>query len=379
MPSERTLEALYRLNKAAKTSAEDATEAYDMDDGEYARIASCRKTALYRYKTYILQQWYSEGHIDRVDRHTIEGQDYYCLTIDSWQFHTPLDQWASIATALNSDNPDPEILTPDVPIPPSSDVTPTLATDAVAVERTLNTFEVDSQPTATPDLSTDEALSHLSDVFDASPNNFLDQSFIDVGWHRPDLRFTGWPELPHAKDPPEPPEEGDRVAIDELDEQDRDRFLFTADETFETFDRGYVTIKDRYGVYEIPFHSHTNWPIPKPAYDLQFEDEDCTETRVDQDTLFGYHILLEDPTAPEQTFEGRLAGFVQDIDPAFEIGDTVVFDDGGARTNDPTTATVTAFAVWENLIDCRLEHDDGSIYWDPYDDIIPSVDKIQSA
>jgi hypothetical protein len=379
MPSERTLEALYRLNKAAKFYAEDAADAYDVDDGEYARIASCRKTALYRFKTYILQKWYSEGDIDRVDRHTIDGRAYYCLTVDGWQFHAPVDQWASIAIAVSSDDPDPEILTPDVSVPPSPDAAVSLATDAVTNERTLNDFAADSQPTATPDLSQAEALSHLGSIFSASPNNFLDQSFIDVGWHRPDLRFTGWSELPHAQKPPEPPEEGERVAVGELDDQEQDKFLFDAGETVETFDRGHITIENRYGIYEVPFHSHANWPIPKPAYDLQFEDEDHAETDVDQDTLFGYHILLDDPTAPKQTFEGRLADFVQDIDPAFSIGDTIVFDDGGPRTNDPTTATVTAFAVWENLIECRLEHDDGSIYWDPYDDIIPSVDKIQSA
>ena len=378
MPSERTLKALYRLNKQAKQYANDAAEAYEMDDGESARIASCRKTALYRFKTYILQQWYADEAVDQVDRHTIDDQDYYCFTIDGWQFHTPTDQWATIAAALDSDDPDARILTEDTPVSSSASVATSLTTDSISDTRTLDDFEADSEATATPDLSSDEALSNLDHEFDASPNNFLDQSFIDVGWHRPDLRFTGWMDLSHAQKPPEPPEEGERVAFDELDERGRDRFLFDIGETVETFDHGLITIQDRYGVYKTPIHSHNNWPIPEPTYDLHLDDEDRTETNVEQDTLFGYHVLLDDPTAPEQTFDGRLADLVQDIDPDFSIGDTILLDDGGPRNADTTTATVTAFAVWEMLVECRLEHDDGTIYWEPYDDISSFVETVQS-
>lgn len=376
MPSERTLEALYRLNKQAKQYANDAAKAYEMDDGESARIASCRKTSLYRFKTYILQQWYANEAVDQVDRHTIDGQDYYCLTIDGWQFHTPTDQWATLATALASDDPEQRILTEDTPRP-SKTVASTLSTDTISDEQTLSDFEPDSEPTATPDLSVEEALSHLDQEFDASPNNFLDQSFIDIGYHRPDLRFIGWRELSHSQKPPKPPEEGDRIAFDELDERGRGRFLFDIGETVETFDHGPVTIQDRYGVYKIPVHSHNNWPIPEPTYDLHLDDEDRTESNVEQDTLFGYHVLLDDPTAPEQTFDGRLADLVQDIDLDFSVGDTILLGGGGPRNADTTTATVTAFAVWETLVDCRLEHDDGTIYWEPYDDISSFVETIQ--
>jgi hypothetical protein len=380
MPSTRTLEALYRINKQAKKYAEDAADAYEWDDGEGARIASCRKTALYRFKTYILQCWYATGDGSQVDKHTIDGRNYYCLTVDGWQFHTPIDQWASIATALASDDPDPTIFFVDSDTALSTpDVPPNLSTDELGTTGTLTDFDADSNPNATPDLSPADALEHLDGGFEASPNNFLDQPFIDVGYRRPDMRFIGWPELSHSQEPPEPPEEGEYIEFAELDEDDQRKFLFTADETLDTYDHGQVTITDRYGVYKIPFHSHNSWPIPKPTYDLQFDDENRTETSVEQDTLFGYHVLLDDPTTPEQTFEGRLADLTQDVDPDFDVGDTIILDDGGPRIVETPTATVTAFAVWETLVDCHLEHDDGSTYWESYDDISSYVDEVQTA
>jgi hypothetical protein len=377
MPATRTLEAVYRINKQAKKHAEDAVDAYEWDDGEGARIASCRKTALYRFKTYILQYWYATRDVSQIDKHTIDGRNYYCLTVDGWQFHTPIDQWASIATALASDDPDPTIFFVDSDTALSTpDVPPNLSTDELGTTSTLTDFDADSNPNATPDLSPDDALEHLDDEFEASPNNFLDQVFIDLGYRRPDLRFTGWRHLSHAREPPTPPEEGEPVGFAELDADDQQKFLFTADETLDTYDHGQVTIRDRYGVYKIPFHSHSNWPIPKPTYDLQFDGENRTETSVDQDSLFGYHVLLDNPTAPEQAFEGRLADFVQEIDPAFTTGDTLVFTDStpNRHSDKPLTATVTAFAVWETLVDCRLEYDDGTVRWEAYDDFASAVE-----
>jgi hypothetical protein len=377
MPSTHTLEALYRLNKHAKKYADDAADAYRWDDGESARIASCRKTALYRFKTYVLQQWYAAGTVSRVDQHTIDGRNYYCLTIDGWQFHTPVGQWASIATALASDDPDETVLFTDADTTLSTPEIPsTLSTDELEATSTLTDFDADSSPNATPDLSPDDALKHLDDEFEASPNNFLDQSFIDVGYRRPDLRFTGWRDLSHARKPPTPPEEGDRVEFAELDGDDERKFLFAADETLDTYDHGEVTITNRYGIYNIPFHSHNNWPIIEPTYDLRFNDEDRTQTGVDQDTVFGFHVLIDDPTAPAQTFDGLLADHVQEIDPAFTIGDTVVFTESipNRHSDEPTTATITAFSVWETLVDCRLKYDDGTIRWEAYDDFASAVE-----
>lgn len=166
------------------------------------------------------------------------------------------------------------------------------------------------------------------------------------------------------------PEEGERVATDKLAKMHRKRFLFDVGETVETFNHGHVTIKDRYGTYCIPRPLCTDIPVLRPTYDLKFESEDRTEASIDQDSLFGYHILIDDPRAPEETFEGRLADRVQTITPKLRVGDTVMFDGAESPTNGSTTATVTAFSVWKRLICCRLEYDDGSVYWDPYNTIM---------
>lgn len=373
MVASSTLAALYRLNKAAKAAAEAAHEAYQLDDGETARIKSCRKTALYRFKTYVLQQLYAADAVDQIDRHTIDDREYYCLTIDGWQFHTPIDQWATLVRALDADDPDPDVVAvTDPPAPPTPDLPTTLPDTALSTETHLTDFDADAKPTATPDLSLTDALTHLDTHFDASPNVFLDQSFIDVGWHRPDLRFTGWPDLSYAQDPPTPPQEGDQVAEADMDDDTSCDFLFAVDETLDTIDHGPITITDRYGEYTIPFHSQYNWPILQARYDVTIADPDpddrASYSGVDDERIFGWHVRIDDPADPPASFDGPLADHVQDIDPAFDRGDTLLFE---PRTDDgtPRTATVTDFSVWGILIDCHLRWDDGTTQIEPYDDL----------
>lgn len=376
MPSERTLAALYRLNKTAKTYANEAAHVYQMDDGESARIASCRKTALYRFKTYVLQQWYAAGAVDRVDHHTIDDRAYYCLMIAGWQFHTPIDQWATVAEALASDDPDRIVSHPDASTVAPPGVPRQLPADEVTATTTLDDFDADSHPTATPDLAASDARAHLDSAFDASPNIFLDQAFIDVGWHRPDLRFTGWPDLSHAREPPTPPEEGDRVDEADMDDDTAVEFLFGVGDSLDTYEHGRITILDRYGIYTIPFHSQYNWTILDARYDLALDDDGTTRSNVSEEDLFGFRVLLDDPAAPADTVEGRLATHVQAIDPEYRRGDTLVFDPLAADNTTPT-ATVTEFAIWGTLIECRLEYDDGTTRWQAYDDIAPGIKDIR--
>lgn len=91
---ERTCESLSKVNKCAKQYARLAEEAYRQQEAQAATEKRRKKENLYTLKQDVLTHLYNLGHYDRVERHNIEGTKYYCLCINGWSFHLPVDDWA---------------------------------------------------------------------------------------------------------------------------------------------------------------------------------------------------------------------------------------------------------------------------------------------
>lgn len=156
--SEKTLEALYNINKHAKKYAELADKNYCKGKKATAKQNSLKKKALYGLKSEILSQ--IEGSADKVVVHEIDGRPFYCLYIDGWSYHTPVDR----------------LSIPD---------------ERVESEEELGDFETGSEKEHS-DLSLKESLLHLQSEFRESANDHLEQERVSYGRRN---YFAGWSYL----------------------------------------------------------------------------------------------------------------------------------------------------------------------------------------
>lgn len=157
-PSDAVLESLYKLNKHAKKYAELASENYEKGKKGNARANSCKKEALYAVKSEVLSELNKRA--DRVERHEINGSEFFCLYFGDWAFHTPVE---------------------DITIPD----------ERVAETVELDDFEKSSEPEHTSQ-SLKESLLHIESEFGLNANEFLPQQFVSYGANS---YFIGWKYL----------------------------------------------------------------------------------------------------------------------------------------------------------------------------------------
>lgn len=328
-----TFEALFRLNRLAKEYAARASERYEYGDGGGARLDSIRKAALYDYKSAILTDLLDEDAIERVERHTIDGRDYYCLYLAgrNGSFHTPVEDW----------------------------------TREISVVETKTLTEFDANPTRDADdadrvdLSEREALTHLDAVFGYSANEFVGQEWIErFCWD-----YTGWSYLSGAL------ELGTRV--DDPDaEAYPDRFHFAVGDSFRTLDEGVCEIHDRYGALS---RRDFGPPAVEARYDVCFGqgDDAGVVEEVSPDNLFRRRVLVDDPANLDVEFEGDLSTIIVSAPVEFSRGDHLTLDI--PYEDDLVRVTVREFAVWDSLVDCLLEYPDGETEWLCVDDFEAAI------
>lgn len=157
-PTEETLDALYNLNKHAKKYAELGTENYRKGKKTTAKANSNKKKALYAVKERVLAELLDE--VDRIEKHTIDGSDFYCLHFGEWSFHTPVEK---------------------LDVPP----------EAVEDERELDEFEKSSEKEHS-DASLKDSLLHIESVFGLNANEHLPSKYLYYGSNR---HFIGWKYL----------------------------------------------------------------------------------------------------------------------------------------------------------------------------------------
>jgi len=335
-----TLEALFVVNQVAKRYGTNASEAYEAGLKADARLFSVRKRTLYRYKTYILEQWYRDGVVDRVERHHIDGREYYCLFVDGWSYHCPVDRWG--IEGIES---------------------------TTAETRTISNF--DSTAAETDDTMSERvAFRVLTEQF-GSPNDFLVQPFVEREYGS---AFTGWSFLPGTL------EVGSTVPEPELHEEHRPEFLFAVGDRFETLDRGTVEIVDRYGKWLDP-RWHSGPVVPREVYDVTVDGS--TETGVRQERIHeDWQVRVRDPAEPCADIEGRLGELVgaeYDGDPGFREGDVVILDPP-YRDGPPRRHRIERMTASWSLVLCKLHatQTDDRIEWLAIEEFLDDIVAIEN-
>lgn len=157
------LEALYAINKHAKQYAEQASENYRQKKGATAKYNSVRKDALYAVKTLTLKALLDKGTVERIERHLIDGDEFYCFYFGGWSFHQPADAWRWS--------------------PPSE--------TANAEPQPIDEYVSDSEKHAT-DMSLKASLIRLHDEYGINANDHLPQERVSYGM---ESYFAGWSYL----------------------------------------------------------------------------------------------------------------------------------------------------------------------------------------
>ena len=309
------LKALYYLNTVAKQYAESAEKAYDKGLKGMARVHSQRKKGLYGLKRAILGELLTNGCVDDIRTHEIEGRRYYCLYVGEFSFHSPTDEW-------------------DTPLQDAPDS---------AVE--LESFDSDpSNRNTFDDMSEQEALKHLSEVFE-SPNYYIQSPFTDDHYGG---RFVGWSYLPGAL------EEGDRVPDRHLhDHNGNGDFIFEVGDKFRT-GRGDCKIVDRYHAYLTPWMNRSPL-LQRTAYDVLLDGEKRGGVR-ERRIVDGWHILADSIADPIPNVDGPLSNMARGAverrvkDPIeFEIGDILELQPM-QEDRSPTYCRLTEVHVSANLL-----------------------------
>ncbi|QSG10905.1 hypothetical protein HSBGL_0470 [Halapricum desulfuricans] len=318
----------------------DPAETHTVTDGrESAHCPACsddRLTALYGFKQSILETLIGEGCIDAVDRHEIDGREYYCLSVGDFSFHSPVTEWDE---------------------PPADDVP--------ATAETLDSFDSTAESRSDA-LSEREALTRL-EAF-GSPNHHLPTPFVDSGYRS---RFAGWSGLPGAI------EEGDRV---DRPVEHCEPFLFAVGDEFDT-ERGRCRIRDRHRAWLSPLRDRS--PVcPRPAYDLLLDGErhDTVRQRRLIDDWYVLADSLDDPLPDADGEQAERAGSAYGGPVPFEVGDVVEvepdWDDDG-----PYYWRITRAFVSHTLLLCEFEpvgptdHCEPSLALEEFaDDVVASYD-----
>lgn len=159
MVDREVLESLYVVNKHAKKYAEQGTENYRRGKKTTAKANSNKKKALYRLKEEVLDR--IQDDVERIERHMIDGSEFYCLFFDDFSFHVPVHQYS-----VDGD----------------------LVEEGV---RELDDFEKSSEKEHS-DKSLKESLLLLESRYGLNANDYLPEKKLSWGWNR---YFIGWEYL----------------------------------------------------------------------------------------------------------------------------------------------------------------------------------------
>jgi hypothetical protein len=160
---QKTLTALYTINKKAAEYADRASDQYRSNKKSTAHKNSLRKKALYSLKTDVLKRLYDRDQHKQIEVHEIDDRNYYCLYFNGVSFHSPTDTWSG-----------------EIP------------TDEIESETKLDNFE--KEGSAESGISLKDSLIHLKDEFGSNfnANEHLEEEYVDYA-HR--SYYIGWKYL----------------------------------------------------------------------------------------------------------------------------------------------------------------------------------------
>lgn len=336
------LKALYTINKIAKNYSEESQDAYQSGFKEQAKILSIKKSALYNYKSHILEELH--GQVEKIKQHTIHGDPFYCFYFEDYSFHSPAEEFEEI-------NPEQE-----------------------AQEDITESFESDSTPQDELPMSERKALKTLQSEF-GSANQFVHPKILSTKYS---YRSMGWSYLNQYI------EEGTTVSESEFQKQQEQRqiskkFQFKTGDRFQTVEHGEVQILDRYGCWtDQATPTQHEFVTCRPVYDILINDEEHKECVQQERITRDWWISLGDTTNAshvtrisgnayhEYTLE-RLSKV-----PHLEEGDQLTFENGDKATIDAiyTNDLVIVFYIID------WHHDDWNDHF-AADEFLQDVTKIK--
>lgn len=167
-----TLESLYVVNQQAHKYAQLGTENYRQGKKTTAKANSNKKKAIYALKERVLTALMDAGVVDRVERHTIHGDPFWCVYVadsdgQTWSFHSPTDVLDVDSALVDEDG----------------------AAD-------LEEFEATSEKEHST-RSLKASLLHFEAEYDLNANEFLPDSHL---WYGHSRHFIGWTYLGETDD-----------------------------------------------------------------------------------------------------------------------------------------------------------------------------------
>lgn len=304
------LQALSRLDTELSKYARYKQEATDKLWQTGVKKYTQRTQALEQLRQTILNGLVEEEYVDAVRIVEVANTPFYCLSIGSYLFFTPVDEW------------DDQI-----------------SENGVVDGQSSNGV---SGVNSSIDMTEREALELLSTWFE-SPNYYIDDPFGDAQQDDP---FVGWSYLPGAV------EWGDKVPEWLLEKHNElDEFIFEVGDVFQTV-KGECEIMNRYYAYFTPWMRDS--PIkPLPVYDVWLEGEKLEAVRAGC-IIDDWCIVAESVSDPVPGVDGRfgeIAGSVldslEDGSTVFEIGDVLEIEsDQSTHAGDEDTEYYQLDAVY---------------------------------
>lgn len=304
-PKSETIEALYTINKIAKNYSQNSKDAYKSGFKEQAKILSIKKSALYDYKSHILERLQEQNQTDRIKKHIIDGEPFYCFYFRNYSFHAPTEDFQNIKTKQKEEN-----------------ITDEFQSQAVSEDKLPMTEQ--------------EALKTLQSQF-GSVNQFVQPKLLSTTYS---YRSMGWSYLDQYI------EEGTIVSEPEFQKQQEDRriskaYQFESGDLFQTVEQGKIQILDRYGCW-------TDQAIPtqhelvtcRPVYDVLINGEEHKECVQQERITRDWKVSLGDTTNASHVT--RISGdsyheyTMDEISktPHLQQNDQIIFEDGDKATID---------------------------------------------
>jgi hypothetical protein len=328
----KTLEALYTINKIAKNYSQESQDAYQSSFKKQAKILSIKKSALYNYKSHILKELHEQNQTEKVTKHTIRGDPFYCFYFENYSFHSPVEDFQNIKA------------------------------DKKAQENITDEFESQAVPEDELPMTEREALKALQSQF-GSANQFVQPKLLSTGYS---YRSMGWSYLNQYI------EEETTVSESEFHKQQEQRrssktYKFETGDLFQTVEHGEVQILDRYGCWtDQAMPTQHEFVTCRPVYDILINGEEHKECVQQERIIRDWWISLGDTTNASHVT--RISGDayheytmdeLSDI-PHLEEGDELTFENGDKATID--TIYTNDLVIVFYIIDWH--HDDWNDHFD---------------
>lgn len=337
-----TLKALYTINKIAKNYSQESQDAYKSGFKEQAKILSIKKSALYDYKSSILKILQEQNQTNKLEKHIINGEPFYCFYFKNHSFHAPAEDFENIKTNQQEDITD---------------------------EFESQTVSEDKLP-----MTEREALKTLQSQF-GSANQYVKPKILTT---RYSYNSMGWSYLDKYI------EEGTTVSESEFQKhQEKHRspeeYQFNPGDIFQTVENGKIQILNRYGCWtDQAMPTQHEFVTCRPVYDILINDEDHKECVQQERITYDWWISLGDTRNASHVT--RISGnayheyTLKTISnaPHLEQGDQLTFKNGDKATIDTIYTNDFVFVFY--ILDWH--HDD----WDDHfavDEFLQDVTTIE--